>query len=171
VKGGGVGLVSVCDVVIASEESTFELGEAFFGVIPANVLPFLMTMRIPIQTARTIPRPDLSDARREGRRVAGTGGRGVPGRGLERGARDLFKRMWRVSPHAAAEAKAFTRILLTATPREGRDLARAKLAELLSRAEVTEAIRAFEEGGTPSWFQRFRPASTLVVPARRWGAK
>ena len=48
VKAGGIGLVAACDIVIASTQSTFELSEVFFGLIPANVLPFL-SLRVSLQ--------------------------------------------------------------------------------------------------------------------------
>ncbi len=39
--GGGVGLVAVCDVVIASEKAKFGLSEVRLGLIPAVISPFV----------------------------------------------------------------------------------------------------------------------------------
>lgn len=39
---GGVGVASACDVVIASPTSSFRLTEAMWGVLPANIAPYLM---------------------------------------------------------------------------------------------------------------------------------
>ncbi|SAK82260.1 enoyl-CoA hydratase/isomerase [Caballeronia hypogeia] len=40
--GGGVGLVCVCDVVVASEQATFAVAEARFGILPAVIGPYLI---------------------------------------------------------------------------------------------------------------------------------
>jgi enoyl-CoA hydratase/carnithine racemase len=164
VKAGGVGLVSACDVVVASEESTFELGEAFFGIIPANVLPFLFGVRLPLQKVRYLILT--------GRTLSGADARGIglvdelyPAAELERGARELVRRMWRTSPAAVAEAKAFTRALLDLGFEEAKVRAREKLAGLLGGGEVMAAIRAFNDGGVPPWFGKWRPSAPLVLHA------
>jgi enoyl-CoA hydratase/carnithine racemase len=51
VLAGGVGIVSACDLVIATSNSTFGLPELLFGLIPAVVLPLLFE-RMPAQKAR-----------------------------------------------------------------------------------------------------------------------
>jgi methylglutaconyl-CoA hydratase len=40
--GGGVGLVSVCDIVIASKETQFSLSEVRLGIVPACIGPFVI---------------------------------------------------------------------------------------------------------------------------------
>ncbi|MCW9033188.1 MAG: enoyl-CoA hydratase/isomerase family protein [Rhodospirillales bacterium] len=40
--GGGVGLVSVCDIVIASEKASFCLSEVKLGIIPAMISPYVV---------------------------------------------------------------------------------------------------------------------------------
>ena len=50
-RGGGVGLAAACDVVVASEDSSFALPELLFGLLPAVALPFLLD-RISIQAIR-----------------------------------------------------------------------------------------------------------------------
>ena len=47
VKAGGVGLACACDIVVATERTTFELGEVIFGLIPANVLPAALPSSAP----------------------------------------------------------------------------------------------------------------------------
>jgi enoyl-CoA hydratase/carnithine racemase len=46
--GAGLGLAAACDVVVASERSTFGLPEALYGLAPAIIRPALMT-RLTIQ--------------------------------------------------------------------------------------------------------------------------
>ncbi len=40
--GGGLGLLSCCDVVIAHEEATFALSEVKLGLIPATISPYVI---------------------------------------------------------------------------------------------------------------------------------
>ena len=40
--GGGVGLIAVCDVVVAAEDITFALSEVRLGLTPAVIAPFLL---------------------------------------------------------------------------------------------------------------------------------
>ncbi|MEU8242641.1 enoyl-CoA hydratase-related protein [Actinoplanes missouriensis] len=40
--GGGVGLAAACDLVVATERSAFSLPEALWGLLPCNILPFLI---------------------------------------------------------------------------------------------------------------------------------
>lgn len=49
--GGGTGLVSVCDYVIASEETKFGLTEVQLGLVPAVISPFVMA-KIGVSNAR-----------------------------------------------------------------------------------------------------------------------
>ena len=41
--GGGVGLVSVCDIVVASAETLFSLSEVRLGIVPACIGPFVIS--------------------------------------------------------------------------------------------------------------------------------
>jgi enoyl-CoA hydratase/carnithine racemase len=161
VRAGGVGLVSACDVVVASEQSTFELSEALFGLIPANVLPFLLGPRLALQKARYLVLT--------ARRLSAGEARGIglvdevyPPAELERGVRELLRRMLRTSPEASAQAKAFTRELVSLGPAEARSRAQEKLAELLEDPRTLGAIRAFAEGQAPAWFGKLRPAGPLL---------
>lgn len=40
--GGGVGLVTCCDIAIAAQEATFALSEAKLGLIPATISPYVI---------------------------------------------------------------------------------------------------------------------------------
>jgi len=40
--GGGVGLVSVCDIVVAEKETVFSLSEVRLGIVPACIGPFVV---------------------------------------------------------------------------------------------------------------------------------
>lgn len=50
VLAGGMGIMSACDLVIASSKSQFGLSEAMWGLLPANVMPYLIR-RVGFQSA------------------------------------------------------------------------------------------------------------------------
>ena len=50
--GGGVGLVTACDIAIASEEAFFALSEVRLGLIPAVISPFVVGAINPRQARR-----------------------------------------------------------------------------------------------------------------------
>ncbi|VAW98393.1 Methylglutaconyl-CoA hydratase [hydrothermal vent metagenome] len=41
--GGGIGILCCCDVVIASEESVFSFGELKLGLLPATIMPYVLS--------------------------------------------------------------------------------------------------------------------------------
>ena len=49
--GGGIGLASVCDIVLAAPRTTFALSETRLGLIPATISPFVVR-RIGLTNAR-----------------------------------------------------------------------------------------------------------------------
>ena len=161
VKAGGVGLACACDIVVATTGATFEMAEVLFGLIPANVLPYLLTLRMPPQKARYLVMSSKKVESEEALRLNMVDEL-VSDADLESRARELLKRLLRSSPRALAEAKAFTEQLLGKSPREGGALARQKLLELLRDQSVTAGVNAFREGGVPAWFARFRPSAPLA---------
>jgi methylglutaconyl-CoA hydratase len=42
VRGGGIGLVSACDIAIASRDASFRLSEVKLGIIPAMISPYVI---------------------------------------------------------------------------------------------------------------------------------
>merc|ERR1719379_1486220 len=51
--GGGVGLASICDVVIAIKNAQFVLSEVRLGVIPATISPYVVS-RIGVANAKRL---------------------------------------------------------------------------------------------------------------------
>lgn len=166
VKAGGLGLVAACDIVISSEKSTFELSEVLLGIIPANVLPFLLLRGISLQKARylilTAKKLSAIEAK-ENHLVDEV----IPEERLEKELNVIIKTIFRAAPHALAETKNFTRSISLKDIDEAGDMAVKKLMELINRPEVTKAITDFNEGELPLWFSKFRPKHPLVKGGQR----
>jgi len=161
VKAGGVGLVSACDIVLASDKTSFELSEVLLGLIPANVLPFLLNLRLPLQKVRylALTAKNISAAEAASLNLVDEI---FPEHELEKGVKQRLKSLFRAAPHALAEVKYFTRKILYQAPEQASTLAQAKLMELAQRPDVREAIKSFNEGDLPSWFTKFKPEKPVT---------
>jgi enoyl-CoA hydratase/carnithine racemase len=162
VKAGGVGLAAACDCVLGSEEANFELAEVFFGLIPANVLPFLAGLRISPQKARylilTAKKIDAQEAAR-----LGLLDEVCPKEALEKRLKDLFKRLLSFSPAALAETKSLTSKFASQELPLLLELTKTTILRLLKNKEVQQGIETFLEGGMPPWAERFKPQNPLLI--------
>lgn len=162
VKAGGVGLVCACDIVVARERATFELGEVIFGLIPANVLP-LLSLRVPPQKARYMVMSSCRISAPEALRLNLVDELVTGREAAERRVRELLKRLLCSSPRALAEAKKFTAELIGMSPEQGSVLARDRLVGMMHDPHTLEGVNAFQEGHMPAWFSRFRPSRPLAL--------
>lgn len=153
VKAGGVGIIAASDIVVAREDATVELTEAILGLIPANVLPYLVPRRMTPQQARYL----IISAQKLSAAEAfhyGLVDEVYPQESLEMGLKKLLKQLLRISPLAISETKETLSRMERMDLRESQFLAREKLLSLLNREDRMEHIRAFNEGITPPWFER-----------------
>lgn len=161
VKAGGVGLAAACDIIFASEKSTFQLSEVLLGLLPANVLPFLLSLRLSPQKARylvlTAKKLTAGEAK-----MLNLVDEVYPEERLEKETRSVIRTLFRAAPDALTEAKRFTESILYKDIDMACNMAKAKLLELISKTEVMEAISSFNQGEVPTWFTKFRPKKPIV---------
>ena len=53
--GGGVGLVAVCDIVVAADDAVFAFSEAKLGILPAVISPYVLAQDRRVGGARAVP--------------------------------------------------------------------------------------------------------------------
>lgn len=166
VKAGGVGLASACDIVIASEEVVFELSEAYWGLIPANVIPYLLTRRISpkraaylVQTAAAVKARDAL--------TLGLIEEVHPKIEMERAVRRIGRRLSRVSPTATSQYKAFVADIQDSPMVERGKIAVRRLVQIASNPQIRDSIHAFSRGDAPDWFKSFKPARALTECGER----
>ncbi len=154
--GGGVGLVSVCDIVLAEKDTVFSLSEVRLGVVPACIGPFV-TSKIGASRARALfisaERFKAEKAKEAGlvHEVFGTRSE------LDAHLKTLLGNLLECGPNAMAVAK---QLVLDLTWPEKRaripdcieHVART-LAELRVRPEAQEGVTAFLEKRKPGWIQ------------------
>jgi methylglutaconyl-CoA hydratase len=162
VKAGGLGIVCASDIVLAAENASAELSEVIFGLIPANVLPYLLQTRVPVSKARYLI---LTAKRLDAREAYSLGlfDEVFPQEQLEKGVKKVCKQLFRSSPEALARTKAFTVKLMEAPFSRRPALAEGELLEIFGNEKSRQAIIQFQEGELPSWFAAFSPERPLVL--------
>ncbi len=161
VKAGGIGLIGACDIIVASEKSTFELSEVLLGLIPANVLPFIFSTRISPQKARYIILTAAQLSAHEAKEIQLIDKVFGEDR-LEKGIKGILKTLFRAAPGAVAETKKFTEAITFKSMDEACSMAKEKLLELISNPDVIKAVTAFNEGDMPEWFDKCRLKKSLI---------
>jgi methylglutaconyl-CoA hydratase len=145
--GGGVGLLSICDVVIASPRARFALTETRLGLVPAVIAPFLHR-RIGAAALRAVGLHGVVlDA---GRALQlGLVSELCEESALDRAAARHISAVLDCAPGAIAEAKALFRSLPSGEPRDAEVIE--ALAARWQSAEAEAGIRAFFAKEAPPW--------------------
>ncbi len=147
--GGGVGLVAVCDIAVAAEETVFALSETRLGLVPAIILPYLRR-KVGDSFLRhyTLTGEPFSAAVA---RQAGLVHEVVPKDALDKRTDELVGAIQQAAPQAVRATKALLR-RLAALPDAERSAACAQ-ANVQARLspEASEGLRAFFEKRPPAW--------------------
>ncbi|WP_425327134.1 crotonase/enoyl-CoA hydratase family protein [Rhizobium sullae] len=147
--GGGVGLLSICDLVIATESARFGLTEVRLGIIPATISPFVIA-RIGEGAARPLFMSGKLISASQAK-AAGLVEHVVHAEDLDAAVEAEVAHFLKASPEAAARAKMLGRSLgmpITDTVVES---VIKQLADTWETEEAREGIAAFFERRSPSW--------------------
>ena len=162
VRAGGVGLVCACDVVCAAPEATFSLSEVLFGLVPANVLPYLLGLRVTPGKARYLALTTRM-LRGDEAHTIGIVDELIEREKMETSLKKRVRQLMRSSPDALTRVKRLTADMAWKDLNYSRKAAVEALTEVAGDPAVLEAVKAFREGMTPSWFSRFKPSKTLFL--------
>ena len=146
--GGGVGLMSVCDSVIAAQGTRFGLTETRLGLVPATIGPYVVA-RIGPHARRLFFTPRLFDAT-EALRI-GLVSRVVAPADLDTAVADEIAPCLAAAPAAVARAKALQRALRGGVTEERIETALDALVESWEHPEAAEGIGAFFDKRAPGW--------------------
>jgi methylglutaconyl-CoA hydratase len=148
-RGGGVGLVAVADVVVASDAATFAFTEVRLGIIPAMISPFVIERLGPARARRlflTAETFGAADAAAWGLvDVVATS------EALDDAVARVVGRLVRGGPIALAEAKRLVHDVAEADPAAIGRLTSARIAALRVSEEGQEGMAAFLEKRPPRW--------------------
>ncbi|OCJ11702.1 enoyl-CoA hydratase [Rhizobium sp. AC27/96] len=149
--GGGIGILSVCDMVISATTARFGLTEVRLGIIPATISPYVVA-RIGEANARPLfLSGKIIDAWQA--HAAGLLSRVVPEEALDEAVEAEVRHFLAASPQAAARAKALARSVGRPITDGMIDHVVEQLADAWETEEAKEGVTAFFEKRRPNWQQ------------------
>ncbi|MEP7027908.1 MAG: enoyl-CoA hydratase-related protein [Candidatus Eisenbacteria bacterium] len=147
--GGGVGLVSCCDVTIASDDTAFAFSETRLGIVPAVISPYALR-RIGVTHAR---RYFLSGERfdaAEARRIGLISERCAPEE-LDAGVVRVVEEMLAAGPEAIARIKGMIQRFSTTDWESYRQYTPSQIAQARQGEEGQAGLAAFRDKAPPPW--------------------
>ena len=147
--GGGVGMISVCDVAISVPEARFGLTETKLGLIPATISPYVIA-RIGVTAARRHMLASRLFNADEAHRI-GLLSAVVAAEDLDAAVMAEAEPFLACAPGAVADAKALIRQVAPAPDRALIETTVELLVRRWESAESAEGIAAFFERRKPVW--------------------
>jgi len=150
VFGGGVGLVSCCDIVVAADKATFAFSESRLGIVPAVISPFVVS-KIGVGPSRAL---FLTGERFDAEHALEIGlvNYVVPhGGGLESKVNDQVRALLSAAPQAQTVAKELVQEVTSHPKDELGDYTASIFAKRRMSSEGREGMNAFLEKREPSW--------------------
>ena len=147
--GGGAGLVSCCDIVVAVERARFGFSEARIGLIPAVISPFVLAKIGAAHGREFFLTGELFDAIRA--REIGLVHHVVSEEQLDAKVTERVAALLAAAPGAQRDAKALIRSLGEIPSEAIRDRLSRLMATRRSSPEGREGMAAFLEKREPDW--------------------
>jgi methylglutaconyl-CoA hydratase len=149
--GGGVGLVSVCDYVIATSETLMGFTEVRLGLIPAVISPYCIS-KIGESNARAWMLSGERFSAEEGKRM-GLVHEVCPLNELDQKVDEIKKKFLAAGPEAAKEAKRLVREVMR-NLKSSEDFTCQMITERRVSPEGQEGMRALLEKDKPAWMKK-----------------
>lgn len=147
--GGGVGLISVCDVAIAAEGAKLGLTETRLGLIPATISPYVLARMGEGRARRVFMSARIFDAQEA--IELGLIARVVASTALDAAIEAEVKPYLAAAPGAVSTAKALARSMGPRIDAEVIDDTIRRLADTWEQAEAMEGVAAFFEKRNANW--------------------
>jgi methylglutaconyl-CoA hydratase len=147
--GGGMGMLSVCDVAVAVETARFGFTEARLGLVPATISPYVLARMGEGMARRVFMSARLFDA--DEARALGLVARVVPADGLDAAVEAEVAPYLACAPGAVAASKRLARSLGPAIDEAAVERTIAALADAWEAPEAREGVGAFFEKRRPRW--------------------
>ncbi len=147
--GGGMGLVSACDIVIASDRAVFSLSEVKIGLVPACISPYVLKRAGEARCREFFLTGERLTADRA--LAAGLINRAVPHEELDTAVREMVDQLLACGPGAQATCKELLQRLPEITLDEAKKYTAHVIATLRVSDEGQEGMNAFLEKRRPAW--------------------
>ncbi len=146
---GGMGLMSLCDLVVVADHARFGLPEAKVGVFPMQVLVYLRGMIGARHVNELCLTGELIDAARA--REIGIANYVVPYDGLDARVGALTAKLLDMSPVALKRGKYAIAAMETMAFAEALAFAETSISVMSMTSDAAEGIAAFNERRPPKW--------------------
>jgi methylglutaconyl-CoA hydratase len=147
--GGGVGLVSCCDIVIAVDRAKFGFSETRLGIVPAVISPFVIAKIGPTAARELFLTGERFDAQRA--QQLGLVNTVVPEAELDSAVNERIVQLLQAAPEAQAAAKELIRTVAYQPKEAVREYTIHLIARLRASDEGREGMSAFLEKRKPDW--------------------
>jgi methylglutaconyl-CoA hydratase len=147
--GGGMGMMSVCDIAIAAEGARFGFTETRLGLIPATISPYVLARMGEGRARRVFMSARLFDAAEAA--ALDLVARVVAPEALDAAVEAEVAPYLAAAPGAVAASKRLTRMLGTPIGDDVLEATAAALADTWEQAEAHEGVAAFFDRRKPSW--------------------
>ena len=151
--GGGMGLLAVADVVVATADATFGFTETKLGIVPAVISTFVMP-RIGPSHARALFASGQRFGAERALRIGLVHEVVADEAALDARIGELLDELGAAGPEAARAAKALVRDLPGLSAAEARAEMVRRIARRRASPEGREGLAAFVEKRPPSWAKR-----------------
>ncbi len=149
--GGGMGLVTACDIAIAADRAKFSLSEVKLGIVPACISPFVLRKAGEGKCRELF----ITGARIDAARAldAGLVNRVVSSEELDSAVDEVLEMLRTSGPRAISICKELTRTIPAMPLDQAREHTARCIAELRASEEGQEGMAAFLEKRPPAWAQ------------------
>lgn len=147
--GGGIGMMSVCDVAVGVEAARFGLTETRLGLTPATISPYVVARMGAAKARRVFMSARLFGA--DEARDLGLLAKVVAPEALDAAIEAEVLPYLSCAPGAVAEAKALVRMLAGRDEQKVQDATIAALVARWESPEAVEGISAFFDKRKPGW--------------------
>lgn len=147
--GGGLGLISICDIAIGLTTAKYCLTEVKLGLIPATISPFVVA-KMGVPNARRVM---LNAREMDGAEAVALGllSAAVEPQHLDTAVEREVQLFLRCAPGAVSRAKQLIEYVSTHEPQENLEYTSERLADCWESAEIQEGIAAFLSKRKPAW--------------------
>lgn len=149
--GGGVGLVSCCDIVIAIERAKFGFSETRLGLVPAVISPYVIAKIGPTAARELFLTGERFDAHRA--QQLGLVNSVVSDAELDTAVNERISQLLQAAPGAQSAAKELIRTVAYQPKETVREYTANLIARLRASEEGREGMSAFLEKRPPLWQQ------------------
>ncbi len=147
--GGGIGLVSCCDIVVAVDRAKFSFSEVRLGILPAVISPFVIGKIGPANARELFLTGERFTA--DYAREIGLVQRVVPEESLDEKVAERVSALLQGAPGAQAAGKELIQVVAYQEKTAVREYTANLIAQRRASAEGREGMSSFLEKRKPSW--------------------